>query len=119
MEGQLRPGLRADDEVVTVAVLGLTVVPEEVVVVVVEAAAMAEGAWGSLAEGSTFRWIFSTLTAGMSILSGCSTLNGKKGGFLFSLAGLRSLELEEETLGPTVEDRPRKGVGLLAKCLLS
>ena len=43
-----------------------------------------------------------------------------KGGFLFSLAGLRSLKLEEETLGPTAEGRPRIGVGLLAKlCLLS
>ena len=69
MEGELRPGLRADDEEedeeVTVAVLELTVVPEEEVVV--EAVAMAEGAWGSLADGSTFRWIFSTLTAAVSL----------------------------------------------------
>jgi len=72
MEGQLRPGLRADDgeeedEEVTVAVLELTVVPEEEVLLVVEAVVMAEGAWGSLTDGSTFRWIFSTLTAGMSL----------------------------------------------------
>lgn len=74
MEGQLRAGLRADDgeeedEEVTVAVLELTVVPEEeeVVLLVVEAVVMAAGAWGSLTDGSTFRWIFSTLTAGTSL----------------------------------------------------
>ena len=70
MEGELRPGLRADDEEdeeVTVAVLELTVVPAEEEEVVVEAVAMAEGAWVSLADGSTFRWIFSTLTAAVSL----------------------------------------------------
>ena len=73
MEGELRPGLRVDDEEdeeVTVAVLELTVVPEEEEEeeeVVVKAVAMAEGACGSLADGSTFRWIFSTLTAAVSL----------------------------------------------------
>ena len=71
MEGELRPGLRVDDEEdeeVTVAVLELTVVPEEEEEEeVVKAVAMAEGACGSLADGSTFRWIFSTLTAAVSL----------------------------------------------------
>lgn len=34
------------------------------------------GTWVSLAEGSTFRWTFSGLTAGVR-LSSCSTLQGK------------------------------------------
>lgn len=68
MEGQLRPGLRADDdeeeEVVMVVVLELTVVLEEDEVV-----AGADGACTSLADESTLRCIFSTLTAGVRILS--------------------------------------------------
>lgn len=74
MGGQLRPGFRADEEVVVMGVvLELTVVLEEDVeedeVVVV-----AERVGTSLAEESTFRCIFSTLTAGVRILSGCSVL---------------------------------------------
>lgn len=74
MEGQLRPGLRADDEddeeeVVMVVVLELTVVLEEDVEED-EVVAGAVGACTSLADGSTFRCIFSTLTAGVRILSG-------------------------------------------------
>lgn len=66
MEGQLRPGLRADDddeeEVVMVVVLLLTVVLEEDEVV-----AGADGACTSLADESTLRCIFSTLTAGVRL----------------------------------------------------
>lgn len=65
MEGQLRPGLRIDDEeVVMVVVLELTVVLEEDV----EEDEVVEGAEGAcLADESTFRCIFSTLTAGVRL----------------------------------------------------
>lgn len=80
MEGQLRPGLRADEEeVVMVVVLELTVVLEEDVEED-EVVAGAERVCTSLADESTFRCIFSTLTAGVRILSGCRTLKGEKGG---------------------------------------
>lgn len=80
MEGQLRPGLMADEEevVVMVLVLELTVVLEEHV----EEHEVVEGAdrlGTSLAAESTFRCIFSTLTAGVRILSVCSTLEKKEG----------------------------------------
>lgn len=83
MEGQLRPGLRADDEdeeeVVMVVVLELTVVLEEDVEEG-EVVAGADGACTSLAdEESTLRCIFSTLTAGMRILSSWGVLKGAKG----------------------------------------
>lgn len=81
MEGQLRPGLRADDEeeVVMVVVLELTVVLEEDVEED-EVVAGADGACTSLADESTLRCIFSTLTAGVRILSGWIILKGAKGG---------------------------------------
>lgn len=115
MEGQLRPGLRADDdeeEVVMVVVLELTVVLEEDVEED-EVVAGADGVCTSLAE-STLRGIFSTLTAGVRILSGWSILKVAKGDLRgmpgsFSLAGLRSFGLEEEDaededkLDPAVE----------------
>lgn len=77
MEGQLRPGLRADEEVVVVmvVVLELTVVLEEDVEED-EVVAGADGACTSLDDESTRRCIFSTLTAGVRILSGWSTLKG-------------------------------------------
>lgn len=82
MEGQLRPGLRADDEeeeeVVMVVVLELTVVLEDNAEED-EVVAGADGACTSLADESTLRGIFSTLTAGVRILSGWITLNGKGG----------------------------------------
>lgn len=86
MEGQLRPGLRADDEeeeeeVVMVVVLELTVVLEEDVEED-EVVAGADGACTSLADESTLRCIFSTLTAGVRILSGWSILKGGKEGGL-------------------------------------
>lgn len=120
MEGQLRPGLRTDDEeeeVVMGVVLELTVVLEEDVEED-EVVAGADGACTSLADESTLRCIFSTLTAGLGILSGW-ILKDAKGGLRwmpgsFSLAGLRSLGLEEEEdveeedrLDPAVEGRPR------------
>lgn len=124
MEGQLRPGLRADDdddeeeeeEVVMVVVLELTVVLEEDVEED-EVVAGAGRACTSLADESTLRCIFSTLTAGVRILSGVlkcvkGVLRGVPGSF--SLAGLRSLGLEEEEdaeeddkLDPAVEGRLR------------
>lgn len=59
MEGQLRPGLRADEEeeAVTVVVLELTVVLEVEVEEddEDEEAARAEGACANFADGSTFR----------------------------------------------------------------
>lgn len=55
MEGKLRPDFRG--EVLTVL--------EEVEEEVEEEA----GTWGSLAEDSTFRWTFSTLTAGIWLRS--------------------------------------------------
>jgi len=79
MEGQLRPGLRADSEeeeeeeevMVVVVVLALTVVLEEDVegdeVVVVAVATGADWACTSLADESTRRCIFSTLTAGVRL----------------------------------------------------
>lgn len=75
MEGQLRPGFRADEEVVVVmgVVLELTVVLEEDVEED-EVVVGAERVGTSLVEESTFRCIFSTLTAGVRILSGCSAL---------------------------------------------
>lgn len=73
MGGQLRPGLRADEEVVVMGVVvELTVVLEEDVEED-EVVVGAERVGTSLAE-STFRCIFSTLTAGVRILSGCSDL---------------------------------------------
>lgn len=72
MEGQLRPGLRAGDdeeeeeEVVMVVVLLLTVVLAEGVEEH-EVVAGADGACTSLADESTLRCIFSTLTAGVRL----------------------------------------------------
>ena len=67
MEGQLRPGLRADEEeVVMVVVLELTVVLEEDVEED-EVVAGAVGTCTNLADESTFRCIFSTLTAGVRL----------------------------------------------------
>lgn len=80
MEGQLRPGLRADEEeVVMVVVLELTVVLEEDVEED-EVVVGAEGVCTNLADESIFRCIFSTLTAGVRIFSGWSTLKEGKGG---------------------------------------
>lgn len=81
MEGQLRPVLRADDEeeVVMVVVLALTVVLEDDVEED-EVVAGVDGACTSLADESTLRCIFSTLTAGVRIFSGWSILKGAKGG---------------------------------------
>lgn len=77
MEGQLRPGLRADEEeVVMVVVLELTVVLEEDV----EEDEVVAGACTNLADESTFRCIFSTLTAGLRIFSGWGILKEGKGG---------------------------------------
>ena len=74
MEGQLRPALRADDdddddnEVVMMAVaLELTVVLEEDVEEEDDVVAGADGACTILADESTFRCIFSTLTAGVRL----------------------------------------------------
>lgn len=68
MEGQLRPGLRAEDEeVVMVVVLELTVVLEEDVEEEDEVVAGAEGTCTSLADESAFRCIFSTLIAGVRL----------------------------------------------------
>lgn len=81
MEGQLRPALRADEEeeeeeeVVMAVVLELTVVLEEDVEED-EVVAGADEACTSLADESTLRCIFSTLTAGMGILSDWSILKG-------------------------------------------
>lgn len=77
MEGQLRPALRADEEeeVVMAVVLELTVVLEEDVEED-EVVAGADEACTSLADESTLRCIFSTLTAGVRILSGWSILKG-------------------------------------------
>lgn len=73
MDG-LRPGFRADEEVVvTGVVLELTVVLEEDVEDE-EVVVGAERVGTNFAEESTFRCIFSTLTAGVRILSGCSVL---------------------------------------------
>lgn len=81
MEGQLRPGLRADEEVVVmVVVFELTVVLEEAVEEY-EVVAGTERVGTSFAEESTFRCIFSTFTAGVRILSCCGNLE-KKGGLL-------------------------------------
>lgn len=70
MEGQLRPGLRVDDdeeeEVVMVVVLLLTVVLAEDVDMD-DVVAGADGACTSLADESTLRCIFSTLTAGVRL----------------------------------------------------
>lgn len=67
MEGQLRPGLRAEEEeVVRVVVLELTVVLEEDVEED-EVVAGADGVCTSLDEESTLRCIFSTLTAGVRL----------------------------------------------------
>lgn len=66
MEGQLRPGLRADEVVVMVVVLELTVVLEEDVEED-EVVASAGGACTSLDDESTLRGIFSTLTAGVRL----------------------------------------------------
>lgn len=70
MEGQLRPGLRADDEdeedVVMAVVLLLTVVLAEDVDED-EVVARADGVCTSLADESTRRCIFSTLTAGVRL----------------------------------------------------
>lgn len=67
MEGQLRPGLRAEDEEGgMVVVLELTVVLEEDVEGD-EVVAGADGACTSLADESTLRCIFSTLTAGVRL----------------------------------------------------
>ncbi len=70
MEGQLRPGFRTDDEeeeeVVMGVVLELTVVLEEDVEED-EVVAGADGACTSLADESTLRCIFSTLTAGVRL----------------------------------------------------
>lgn len=84
MEGQLRPGLRADEEeeeeeVVMVVVLELTVVLEENVEED-EVVAGADAACTSLADESTLRCIFSTLTAGVRIFSGWIILKGAGGG---------------------------------------
>lgn len=70
----------ADEEVVVVIVLvlELTVVLEEHVEEH-EVVAGADRLGTSLAEESTFRCIFSTLTAGVRILSDCSTLVKKEG----------------------------------------
>lgn len=123
MEGQLRPGLRAEDEdeedVVMAVVLLLTVVLAEDVDED-EVVARADGVCTSLADGSTRRCIFSTLTAGVRIFSGWIIRKGGKGGLrwmpdIFSLAGLRSLGLEEaedieeeDKLDPMVEGRLRR-----------
>lgn len=53
MEGKLRPDFRGEV---------LTVLEDEEEEVEEEA-----GTWGSLAEDSTFRWTFSTLTAGLGL----------------------------------------------------
>lgn len=70
MEGQLRPGLRVDDdeeeEVEMAVVLLLTVVLAEDAEED-ELVAGADGACTSLAEESTLRCIFSTLTAGVRL----------------------------------------------------
>lgn len=66
--GQLRPGFRAEEVVVRGVVLELTVVLEEDVEEE-EVVVGAERLDTSLE--STFRCIFSTLTAGVRILSGC------------------------------------------------
>lgn len=66
MEGQLRPGLRAEEEVVRVVVLELTVVLEEDVEED-EVVAGADGVCTSFDEESTLRCIFSTLTAGVRL----------------------------------------------------
>lgn len=70
MEGQLRPGLRAEDEdeedVVMAVVLLLTVVLAEDVDED-EVVARADGVCTSLADESTRRCIFSTLTAGVRL----------------------------------------------------
>lgn len=70
MEGQLRPCLRADDEdeeeVVMAVVLLLTVVLAEDVDED-EVGASADEVCTSLADGSTRRCIFSTLTAGVRL----------------------------------------------------
>lgn len=79
MEGQLRPGLRADEEEEVMVVLELTVVLEEDVEED-EVVAGADGACTSLEDESTLRCIFSTLTAGVRIFSGWSILTGAKGG---------------------------------------
>lgn len=84
MEGKLRPGLRADDEVeeeevVMVVVLELTVVLEEDVEED-EVVAGADEACTSLADESTLRGIFSTLTAGVRLLSGWIIFKGAKEG---------------------------------------
>lgn len=68
MEGQLRLALRAVEEVVvTVVVLELTVVLDRGVVEEDEVVAGAACAWTSLVDESTFRWIFSTWTAGVRL----------------------------------------------------
>lgn len=59
MEGKLRPDFKGEV---------LTVLEEEEEDVEEE-----RGTWESLGEDSTFRWTFSTLTAGIG-LSSCSTL---------------------------------------------
>lgn len=115
MEGQLRPALRADEEVVMVVVLELTVVLEDVEED--EVMVGADGACTGLADESTFRCIFSTLTAGVRIFSGWFILEGTKGDLRgtpgsFSLAGLTSLGLEDDDeeadkLELAVEGRPR------------
>lgn len=82
MEGQLRPGLRADEEeVVMVVVLELTVVLEEDVEED-EVVLGADGACTSFVDESTLRCIFSTLTAGVRCVLSVvwSTLKGAKGG---------------------------------------
>lgn len=91
MEGQLRPGLRADDDddeeeeaaaVVIALVLLLTVVLAEDVAEEEEdgVVAGADGACTSLADESTLSCIFSTLTAGVRILSCWIILKPAKGG---------------------------------------
>lgn len=64
MEGKLRPDFRGEV---------LTVLEEEEEE---EKAEEEAGTWGSLAEDSTFRWTFSTLTVGIW-LSSDGTLKGK------------------------------------------
>lgn len=94
MEGQLRPGLRADEEeVVMVVVLELTVVLEEDEVV-----AGAVGACTNLADES--RCIFSTLTAGERLEEKVTEMRRAAG-----RGGSQELENDEAATERAVRDK--------------
>lgn len=117
MAGQLRPGLRADDdddvEVVIAAVLTVVLVEG-----VEEETAGADGVCSSLAEGSTLRWIFSTLTAGVRLEEKITDMRSLRGNIklekLIQKAALGESEVDAgkglfgQNVNPIIAQRQQK-----------